>query len=270
MKSKDKDFIGSIPQVYDKYLVPLIFESCAKGLVDRVQAFGPSSILETAAGSGVVIRELAPRLATESTVMVTDLNQPMLDQAARMLKPDTRISWQQADALKLPFGDASFDIVMCQFGIMFYPDRITGYSEAQRVLKPGGAMVFNVWDRIETNEFADEVALAAASVFPDDPPRFLQRVPHGYHDENLIRKELHQAGFKEPAFESFEAISAAPSAYHPAVAYCQGTPLRNEIEERDPDLLEHVTDCASMAISKRFGTGPVSAGIKGIVITAFA
>lgn len=270
MTDSDKDFVGSIPEIYDNFLVPLIFETYAQDLVDRVVSLRPMSILETAAGSGVVIRALIPSLASETTVTVTDLNQPMLDYAASKQEPDKRVSWRQADALNLPFKDASFDVVMCQFGIMFYPDRIAGYSEAYRVLKPGGALIFNVWDHIETNEFADVVTSAAASVFPDDPPQFLPRTPHGYYDENLIRKELGEAGFVNIKYESLEATSTAPSPRHPAVAYCQGTPLRNEIEERDPDLLDHVTDCAADAILQRFGAGPVSAKIRGHIITAMS
>ena len=175
---------------------------------------------------------------------------------------------RQADALNLPFVDASFDVVLCQFGVMFYPDRVTGYSEAYRVLRPGGALIFNVWDRIERNEFADVVTAAVANVFPDDPPQFLPRTPHGYYDENLIREELSKAGFMDVKYESLEATSSAPSPRHPAVAYCQGTPLRNEIEERDAELLDFATDRAADAISECFGTGRVAGKIRGHIITA--
>lgn len=264
----DKDFVGSIPEIYDTYLVPLIFETYAQDLADRVSALSPLSVLETAAGSGVVTRVLASALSPESRYTVTDLNQPMLDHAASKQEPDSRISWRQADAMNLPFEDTSFDVVVCQFGVMFYPDRIAGYSEAYRVLKPGGSLIFNVWDRIETNEFADIVTAAAANVFPEDPPLFLSRTPHGYHDRALIRDELGRVGFTDLKYESLEATSSAPSPHHPAVAYCQGTPLRNEIEERDANLLDCVTDCAANAISERFGEGPVAAKIRGHIITA--
>jgi len=266
--NSDKDFVGSIPEIYDNYLVPLIFETYAQDLADRACALKPQTVLETAAGSGVVARALAPALLPEAEYIVTDLNQPMLDHAASKQSPDSRISWRQADALNLPFEDASFDVVLCQFGIMFYPDRAAGYAEACRVLKPGGALIFNVWDRIEENEFAAVVTAAAASVFPDDPPLFLPRTPHGYYDEDLIRKELGEVGFADVSYESLDATSSAPSPRHPAMAYCQGTPLRNEIEERDAALLERVTDVAADAISDRFGTGPVEARIRGYVITA--
>ena len=268
MTELDKDFLGSIPEIYDTYLVPLIFEYYAQDLADRVGALKPKSVLETAAGSGVVARAMVSVLPSRAQYVVTDLNQPMLDHAESQQDSDSRISWRQADALNLPFDDASFEVVVCQFGVMFYPDRITGYSEAYRVLKPGGKLIFNVWDRIEMNEFAHIVTVAAATVFPDDPPRFLPRTPHGYHDASLIKEELHGVGFTEVSFESLDATSSAPSPRHPAIAYCQGTPLRNEIEERNVDLLNHVTNCAAEAISTRYGAGPVAAKIRGHIITA--
>lgn len=268
MTEGDKVFAGSIPEVCDTYLVPLIFEDFARDLAERTAALSPDSILETAAGSGVVTRALAPGLASSARYVVTDLNQPMLDYASKRQEPDDRIVWQQADALKLPFDDASFDAVCCQFGVMFFPDRVAGYAEARRVLRPGGSFLFNVWDRIETNDFANVVSGAAAAVFPDDPPRFLARTPHGYHDVELIREELGNAGFGRISITTIEKASRAPSPRHPAVAYCQGTPLRNEIEARDARLLDSVTDRATEAISRRYGKGPVSGKIQGHVVVA--
>ena len=151
---------------------------------------------------------------------------------------------------------------------MFFPDRIAGYAEARRVLKPGGSFLFNVWDHIDANEFAQVVTAAAALVFPDDPPRFLARIPHGYHDVKLIRDELGKAGFSQVSITTLEETSSAPSARHPAVAYCQGTPLRNETETRDASLLEHVTEQATEAIVARFGNGPVTGKIRGHIVTA--
>jgi len=268
MTESDKIFAGSIPELYDTYLVPLIFEAYAKDLAERTAALSPKTVLETAAGSGVVTRALAARLAADTSYVVTDLNQPMLDHAANKQDPDDRITWQQADALKLPFDDASFDAAVCQFGVMFFPDRVAGYAETRRVLKPGGRFLFNVWDHIGANEFADVVTEAAASVFPDDPPRFLARTPHGYHDVELIRDELVKAGFSQVSITTLEETSAAPSPHHPAIAYCQGTPLRNEIEARDASLLEHVTALAAEAIAARFGGGPVSGKIRGHIVEA--
>ena len=156
---------------------------------------------------------------------MTNPNQPMLDHAANKQGPDEPLTWRQADALRLPFDDASFDTVICQFGIMFLPDRIAGYAEARRVPDPAGALLFSVWNRIAANEFADVLMDAAATVFPDDPPRFLLRTPHGYHDVELIRDELAKAGFSQISTTTLQETSAVPSPRHPAVANCQDTPL---------------------------------------------
>ena len=270
MSEVDKVFAGSIPDIYDSYLVPLIFEAFAADLARRVAAGDPGSVLETAAGSGVVPRALAPLLAKDARYVVSDLNQPMLDRAAHRQDADARIVWQQADALALPFDDASFDVVCCQFGVMFFPDRVAGYREALRVLKPGGHFVFNAWDRIEENNFPKIVTDAAGAVFPDDPPLFLARTPHGYHDVERIRADVTAAGFSGVVPETLEETSSAPSPRHPAIAFCQGTPLRNEIEQRDAGLLAHVTDRAADAIAEVHGEGAVSGKIQGHVITAVA
>jgi ubiquinone/menaquinone biosynthesis C-methylase UbiE len=264
----DKVFAGSIPENYDRHMVPLIFEPYAEDLARRAATLSPTAVLETAAGSGVVTRALAPRLSPRASYVVTDLNQPMVDYAASRQPPDNRIEWRRADALALPFADAAFDLICCQFGAMFFPDRVSGYREARRVLKPGGHFIFNVWDRIEENVFADDVTNALAKMFPHDPPRFLARTPHGYHDTALIRRELENAGFSHVTIDTRAEQSRAPSPRHPAVAYCQGTVLRNEIEARDAGKLEAATDYVASAISDRHGSGEVAAKIQAHVIVA--
>jgi ubiquinone/menaquinone biosynthesis C-methylase UbiE len=268
MSESDKAFVGSIPEIYDTYLVPLIFEAFANDLAGRVAAIDPAAILETAAGSGVVTRVLTSRLSSKAHYTVTDLNQPMLDYAAGKQEPDPRVSWRQADALNLPFDDESFDVVVCQFGVMFFPDRIAGYAEALRVLKPGGTLLFNVWGHISSNEFADVAAKVIAAVFPDRPPPFLARTPYSYCEEDLIRQELNQAGFSKITYETLEEKSSAPSPRHAAIAYCQGTPQRIEIEAWDASLLDHVTDRVEEAIASSYGAGPVTAKIQGHITTA--
>ncbi len=185
----DAVFAGSIPELYDTQLVPLIFEPYAADLARRIAALAPSRVLETAAGTGVVTRALARALPASTELVATDLNQPMLDHAAAIgtARP---VTWQKADAMQLPFDDASFDVVACQFGAMFFPDKARAFAEARRVLRPGGTLVFNVWDRIEENEFADVVTDALAVVFPADPPRFMARTPHGYSDRQAIATDL--------------------------------------------------------------------------------
>lgn len=269
MVATDKLFAGSIPEIYDRFLVPLIFEPYAIDLAGRVSALAPRDVLETAAGTGVLTRALASRLAPTTRIVATDLNQPMLDHAARRQRSGA-VEWQQADALALPFGDRTFDVVACQFGAMFFPDKVQGYREARRVLRPRGRFLFNVWDRIADNEFADAVTGALAGLFPDDPPRFLARTPHGHHDVDRIRHDLKAAGFAEVAVDALDARSRAPSARDVAVAYCQGTPLRSEIEARDPARLEEATDRAADAVAARFGSGAVDGRLRAIVVAAAA
>ena len=270
MSAGDKIFAGSIPENYDRHMVPLIFESYARDISQRAAALSPKAVLEIAAGSGVVTRALAPRLSSDARYVVTDLNQPMLDYAATRQNPDDRISWRKADAQALPFEDAAFDLVCCQFGVMFFPDRPSAYREARRVLKPGGCFLFNAWDRIEENVFADDVTSALAEFFPNDPPRFLARTPHGYHDIALIRSDLAKAGFSNVTIETRAEESRAPSPHHVATAYCQGTPLRNEIESRDAEKLEAATDHAASAIARKYGSGEVAAKIQAHVVMARA
>ncbi|MGZ5829587.1 MAG: class I SAM-dependent methyltransferase [Xanthobacteraceae bacterium] len=270
MADIDKVFAGSIPENYDRYMVPLIFQPYADDIAQRVAKLAPKAILETAAGSGVVTRAIAPVLSPDARYVVTDLNQPMLDYAAGRQAPDNRMTWQKADALALPFEDASFDLVCCQFGAMFFPDRVLGYREAKRVLRPGGCFLFNVWDRIEENVFANEITNELAKIFPSEPPRFLARTPHGYHDTASIRSELEEAGFSRVVIETKAAESRASSPHIPATAYCQGTPLRSDIEARGADQLVAVTERVETAIASRHGNGNVAAKIQAHVISAFA
>ena len=263
----DKVFAGSIPKLYDTHLVPLIFEPYAADLANRLRSKPLSQVLEIAAGTGVVTRALASVLLPSTAIVATDLNQAMLDQAAAV-GTKRPVEWRQADAMQLPFRDGMFDAVVCQFGVMFFPDRPAGMREARRVLRPGGALVFNAWDRIEANEFALAVTDALAGVFPADPPRFMARTPHGYHDKGVIAGDVAKAGFATSQIDTVAARSRADSARTVAIAYCQGTPIRNEIESRDASLLAAATDAAERELIRRFGTGAVDGGIQAHVVVA--
>jgi ubiquinone/menaquinone biosynthesis C-methylase UbiE len=264
----DRIFAGSIPALYERYLGPLIFHPYAVDLAERIADAMPDRVLETASGTGILTRALARRLPDATEITATDLNQPMLDFAAAQPGVD-RITWRAADALALPFFDQSFDVVACQFGAMFFPDKVAGYREALRVLRDGGRLMFSVWDRIEENEFAAVATAAVAALFPSDPPSFLARTPHGYYDAARIRGELAAAGFARATVETVECRSQAASPRDPAIGYCQGTPLRNEIETRDASRLEEATDAAAAALGSRFGLGPIDGKIQAHVITAW-
>jgi len=264
MQNVDKVFTGSIPQLYESHMVPLIFEPYAADIAARMRSRPLTRVLELAAGTGVVTRALATALPKNITIVATDLNQAMIDHAASV-GTSRPVEWKQADAMKLPFDDASFDAVVCQFGVMFFPDKPKAFAETRRVLKPGGLYLFNVWDRIEENEFADVVGQALARVFPADPPRFMARTPHGHHDRDAIRRDLAAGGFRAaPRIDTVAARSRAASPRIPAVAYCQGTPWRSEIEARGS--LATATDVAEAAIAERFGSGAVDGKIQAHVI----
>ena len=263
----DKVFTGSIPKLYERYLVPLIFEPYAADLANRIASQSLARVLEIAAGTGVVTRKLASVLPESVRIVATDLNQAMLDLASEV-GTKRPVEWRQADAMQLPFEDSAFDAVVCQFGVMFFPEKSKAFSETRRVLRSGGVFMFNVWDRIEENEFAHTVTEALESVFPQDPPRFMARTPHGYYDLANIERDLKHGGFlASPHTSTVAARSKAPSAQIPAIAYCQGTPLRNEIEARDKSRLGEATDIAAEAIAERFGPGPVDGKIQAHVVT---
>jgi SAM-dependent methyltransferase len=267
MPDTDKVFAGSIPSLYESHLVPLIFQPYADDLAARLRTESLGRVLELAAGTGVVTRALATTLDTTTEIVATDLNQAMLDHA-RSVGTSRPVEWRQADATRLPLEDGTFDAVVCQFGVMFFPDKGRAFAEARRVLRPGGILTFSVWDRIEENEFADVVTTALESIFPNDPPRFLARTPHGYFDRVLIERDLKGGGFSETAsIDTVAACSRATASSIPAIAYCQGTPLRNEIEARDPTRLQEATDVAAVAIAKRFGDGAIDGRIQAHVVT---
>ncbi len=268
-RDADRAFARSVPETYERYLVPLIFEFYAADLAERVRQRQPRRVLEIAAGTGAVTRQLAMTLPPAVSLIATDLNQPMLDQAiaAGTARP---VEWKRADAAALPFPDRSFDVVVCQFGAMFFPDKPKAFAEARRVLQEGGSFIFNVWDRIEDNEFADVVTAALAVLFPDDPPRFMARIPHGYHEREAIARDLAGGGFDgRPQITTLAARSRAESPRIPAIAFCQGTPLCGEIEARGPSRLDEVTEAASRAIEQRFGTGVVDGKIQAHISEAW-
>ena len=261
-------FAGAIPQFYAQYLVPILFQPYAADLASRVALKQPTRVLELAAGTGVLTRQLADTLPWEVSIVATDLSQPMLDQAAATgtVRP---VEWCQADAQQLPFPDEAFDVVVCQFGVMFFPDKDRAFAEARRVLRPHGQFIFNVWDRIEENEFTQTVLQAVRPLLREDRAPFLTRIPHGYCDVSVIQDDLARGGFTRlPTVSTVTARSRADAPHLPAVALCQGTPMRSELEEQGPDALRSATERASAAMATRFGAGAVDGQLQALIVLA--
>lgn len=256
LKSSDSQFLGSIPDVYERMLVPIIFADYARDLAHRASKLRPTRVLEIAAGTGALTRELASQLGPNARIVATDLNEPMLRVAARK-QTEGQVEWRQADALALPFEAAAFDAAACQFGVMFFPDKVKAFGEVRRVLEPGGHFLFNVWDRLSENDFTDVVVQALTALMPATPPDFMARIPHGYNDLAKVCADVASAGLIVMSAQTLGHISRGVSARDVAVALCQGTPLRSEIESRQSVSLEQATDVATRALIDRYGRGPI-------------
>lgn len=263
----DVAFQAGIPATYERHLVPVIFTPYATELARRLEGMRVSRVLELAAGTGAVTREMAARLPASVAITATDLNQSMLDQAARV-GTARAVEWRQADAQALPFADRSFDAVVCQFGVMFLPDKVRGFAEARRVLTPDGTFLFATWDRVETNEFCDVIMRALDARFGREAVDFMRRTPHGYFDPAVIREDLARAGFPEVTIDGVEKVSVAESAESAAIGYCQGNPMRLEIERLGPGAIEEATRVAAAALRDRYGAGEIEGRISALVVEA--
>jgi SAM-dependent methyltransferase len=264
MTNNDTSFVGSIPDLYDRNIGPLMMAPYAGDLAARLSDMATGRLLEVAAGTGIVTSALAlafPR----AQLIATDLNQPMLDQAAT--KPELRgVEFRQADALALPFDDQSFDAVVCQFGVMFFPDRVAAFREAYRVLKPGGQFVFNVWESVAKNPIVTATLMGLSRLFPQHPSWFLERTPCGYRETDVIRADLAAGGFADCRIETVTLRGCAVSPMSPAIGFCQGSPMRAELEALDPTGLEAATAAAAAAIAEQFGEGAFETDLCALVI----
>lgn len=266
MTATDALFAGSIPKGYDGLLVPLLFAPYAADIAKRAKGFGAHDILETAAGTGVVTEALH-RALPDARIVATDLNPAMLEVAAERLQSDN-VHYQAVDAQDLPFDDDSFDLVVCQFGVMFYPDKVAGNREAFRVLRPGGRYLLVIWDALDKNAASKAIHDAVAAEFPGDPPSFLARIPFGYSDLEMITADLTAAGFDDIELETIGHRSRSPAARDAAIGMCQGSPLRSEIEARDPAALDRATAAAAKALAEFVGPNGLDAPMSAHLVTA--
>jgi ubiquinone/menaquinone biosynthesis C-methylase UbiE len=269
MKDQHADFSGSIPAAYDRYLGTMFFQPYAEDLAARLQVPNDSSILELACGTGILTRVLRSRLPASVKLTATDLNEPMFRDAMGKFAENEAVQWRQADACSLPFPEGRFDAVVCQFGLMFVPDKMLAVREAHRVLKPGGVVLFNVWDAMEHNALGHLTHRTIASHFEKDPPTFYQ-VPFGYHDQAEIKRVLEEAGFSEIKTEVVAKVSQAGRAEDAATGLVQGNPVAVAIAERDSSLLPVITDAVANAIKEQFGERDIRAPMRAIVAQARA
>jgi SAM-dependent methyltransferase len=254
----DRHWSGSMPDAYDRWLGPAVFEPFAIDLAARVAARRPAEVLELAAGTGRLTRHLHRQLPG-ARITATDLNDAMVD-AGRRSVPEAE--WRQADALDLPFEDASFDAIVCAFGVMFFPDKVRAFAEMARVVRPEGSVLFEVWAPIETHAFGFALTEALARVLPEGPPPFLTSIPHGYHGASVIAADLADGGLVSRSIDTVDLVGHAPSAADIARGFCTGTPIRVAVEGRGlQDAIEH-------EITSIMGDGPVSGDMRALVVTA--
>lgn len=256
-------FIGSIPEHYDRFLGPRLFDPFAEDLAARVAQREPASVLELAAGTGIVTRKLRDQLPVDCTLTASDLNQPMLDRAMSKFEDDDNVVFQTADASQLIFDDALFDCVVCQFGVMFFPDKQRSYEEVLRVLRPGGHYIFNVWGAWASNSFAEIAHNAVSGFFPDNPPGFY-RVPFSYHDQAAIAQSMLSAGFANVVAQPVTVTASIPSATDLATGLVFGNPLHEEIISRGGDPNE-IRAAVAESLERALGT---SMSLQALVIAA--
>lgn len=251
-----------MPEIYDRCLGPALFAPFATHLASLAAPMKSRRVLELAAGTGLVTRALVSALP-EADITATDLNPAMVSWAADRVSGAT---WQQSDAQRLDFPDASFDLVVCSFGVMFFPNRRAAFAEVRRLLAPGATFLFTVWDAVEDTDFTAAAVCALESVLPTDPPSFIARVPHGYNDPALISDDLHAAGLSDLTIERVVLSGTAASARLLAEGFCLGTPLRFALEARGS--LQELTEAVADDMSTRLGNGPLTGDLAAFVVNA--
>ena len=257
----ERQFTASIPAIYDSHLGPFLFERYAEDLARRVTVAPSerSAVLEVAAGTGILTAQLRSHLGPDSQIMVTDVSAPMLKVARRRMDKrgfDEPNRWGIADASALPFSNGAFDAVICQFGVMFFPDKERAASETYRVLRTGGQWLFSVWDSWDENVFGRIVHETVAKFFPHDPPGFYHG-PFGFYDPIALRTLVTTAGFTDPEIVTLDMVLETESAAHAAIGFVRGNPLIDAIEKRGVVDANPIVDAVAEALARAFGDHPL-------------
>jgi SAM-dependent methyltransferase len=261
-------FAGSVPENYDRYLRPLLFEPYATDLASRVEVRPGMRVLELACGTGILTRALLGRLPGDATLVATDISEQMLAIAQQRVSPDQRLAWQPADAASLPFDDASFDAALCQFGIMFFPDKRAAVAQWRRVLRKNGQLLFNVWDALERDRIAQVTHDALGGAYPGRAPGFLT-IPFGFHDENVLQELVSGAGFSSVRAERVGAQGHSASARDAAAGLVTGSPMAGELAESGIPVADALA-VVERAITSEYGAGPLDVPLSAVVVSARA
>jgi SAM-dependent methyltransferase len=262
MSEGDLVWAGDMPAAYDRRLAEPVFRPFAIHLASLVTRATPRRVLELAAGTGVLTRELVTSTGA-AEVVATDLNPAMVDYGRVKVPAAT---WRTADATHLPFDAGEFDLVVCQFGVMFFPDKVAAFADIRRLLSADGRFLFNAWATLDEHEFEAALTSALKVVFPDDPPAFLGSVPHGYAEPEIAVADVRAAGFGRAVVTPVTLEGRMPSATDIAVAYCTGTPLRAAIEQRGD--LATATNALAAHLEVMLGPGPVTGRMTAYVVEA--
>lgn len=267
--ARDAAYVGAIPAHYHHGIGPFLFEPYALHTAERIQRLAPRRVLETACGTGIVTRRLRAALPNDALLIASDLNAPMLAVAKQTLQASANVEWIQADMTQLGFGDGQFDALVCQFGLMFVPDKLAALREARRVLTPKGTLLLTTWAALARNPVVELTRDTLGQLFPSDPPRYYERAPFGYGDRGLLTSWLQEAGFSNVAVDLVEKPAFSPSARDVAVGLIEGYPIADEIRSRSPELLPEAVARVERAIRSVYGE-PVRARSTALVAEASA